>query len=349
MVSFPWRSGFRVLLATILLLVLPGIIRPVLATEMKDLLAGGTQNPPPAPPPSSSGAEAIGNDAGPATSDPARVDGTMAPQGPAVFPGGRADLVARPPGDPPAVFGIIGLRGFFFGDHVASNGVEFRQLFSLDSNFNIWLWRTQGVYAFIDTRFWGQKAAPGITNSNQGAFDFSKREFDLVGGVAWNFCDQWEARLWAYSYNNLNRGDSTVRPSGFNDGMGLECRYYLSDVYRELGTAEYDIARATFVSAGYYPTKDMVDNSGNSFKPGAFIRAYLTFDLLSPRYYLFTDSQFLTDRMMTPKMIFTDTGLAARPFETLPRLEFRLGTEDFFDLHGGEPEYSGYVSIRYIY
>jgi hypothetical protein len=53
--------------------------------------------------------------------------------------------------------------------------------------------------------------------------------------------------------------------------------------------------------------------------------------------------------MFTPKMVTTDTGIAVRPFEALPRLEFRLGNEDSFDLRGENPEYSGYLSIRYVY
>jgi hypothetical protein len=251
--------------------------------------------------------------------------------------------------DGPTVFGILDLRGYFFGDHVAANGVEFAQLFSLDVDFNIWLWRQEGAYAFLESRFWGQKPQPGVTNANQGVFDFSKREFDLTGGFAWNYAGPWEARVFAYSYNNLNRGDSQVRPTGFNDGVALENRYYLNEAYANLGTADYDKARATFLSCGYYPTKNMVDNDGNPFKPGAFVRGYLTFDLLAEKCYLFTDSQFLTTRMFTPKMVTTDTGIAVRPFEALPRLEFRLGSEDSFDLRGGDPEYSGYLSIRYVY
>jgi hypothetical protein len=54
---------------------------------------------------------------------------------------------------------VAGLRGYGFGYQVAPNGLEFNPLFSLDLNMNVWLWRDQGLYAFTDTRFWGQKAA----------------------------------------------------------------------------------------------------------------------------------------------------------------------------------------------
>ncbi len=276
----------------------------------------------------------------------------LAPVSPIPSPGDAASVGAREDGslDGPPVFGLIGIRGYFFGDHVASNGVEFKQLFSLDSSFNLWLWRRKRVYLFLDSRFWGQKAAPGITNGSQGIFDFSKREFDFTGGVAWNYYGMLEARIFAYSFNNLNRGDSTVAPTGFTDGVGLENRYYLGSTYADLGTAAFDIARATFVSAGYYPTKDMVDGEGLDFKPGPFVRAYLTFDLWGERCYLYTDDQLIATKSWTLKLLSTDSGIAVRPFVQVPRLEFRLGTEDMLDLDGGnDKELSGYLSIRYIY
>jgi len=247
------------------------------------------------------------------------------------------------------VFGVFGLRGYFSGDHIASNGEEFHQLFSLDLDFNLWLWRQQGVYYFLETRFWGQKAAPGITNPSQGVFDFSKREFDLTTGVAWNYAGSWEARAFAYSYNNLNRGNSLTAPSGFNDGVGLENRWYINPVYQLLGTSDFDKARASFVSVGFYPTKDMVDGNGLQFKPGPFVRCYLTLELRGPMCYLFTDTQFIATRSFTSKILMTDTGIAVRPFQQVPRLEFRLGTEDTFDLQGSDLETGGYLSIRYVY
>src|SRR5208283_5132847 len=136
-----------------------------------------------------------------------------------------AETTACPPEelerDGPTVWGIAGIRGFPAAEQVAPNGLEFTPLFTLDLDFNLWLWRSQGVYLFTDSRFWAQKAAPGITNASQGAFDFSKREFDLTIGTAWNYCSSWEARVFAYSFNNINRGNSQVSPSGFDDGVGL--------------------------------------------------------------------------------------------------------------------------------
>ncbi len=250
---------------------------------------------------------------------------------------------------PRIVWGILDLRGFPVDDQVASNGVEFKPLFLLDIDFNIMLWREQRLYLFVDSSFWGQKAAPGITNPSQGAFDFSKREYDFNLGAAWNYSGPWEARLFAYSFNNLNRGNSQASPSGFNDGVGLENRYYLGDTYAHLGTTEFDAARATFLSVGYYPTKSMVDGNGNPFKPGLFARAYLTQDLWSELFYLYADVQFIASRSFQPTLLNLDAGVAARPFIKVPRLEFRAGTQDMIDLQGGDMEAGVYLAIRYVY
>ena len=185
------------------------------------------------------------------------------------------------------------MKGYPTGEHEAPNGVQFQQIFSADLSFNLWLWRQQHLYLFVDSVFWAQKAAPGITNPSQGAFDFSKREYDLTPGIAWNYWGPLEGRVFAYSYNNLNRGDSAVSPAGFNDGVGIENRLYLNSVYKDLGTADYDQPRASFLSLAYYPTKDMVDASGNSFKPGLSLRAYLAYDLSGTEVLLVRRHDFL--------------------------------------------------------
>jgi hypothetical protein len=262
--------------------------------------------------------------------------------------------LAVPPAEAPdrsprAVWGIVDFRGFPLGEQIASNGVEYHQIFVLDLNFNIMLWPQQHVYLFSDAWFWGQKAAPGITNPTQGAFDYSKREFDFNVGAAWNYAGAWEARAFAYSFNNLNRGTSMVAPVGFNDGVGLENRYYLGRTYADLGTAAFDAARATFLSIGYYPSKSMVDANGNAFRPGPFARAYLTWDVWGEQYYLFGDIQFVAARSMQPTLLNFDAGLAARPFTCVPRLEFRAGALGMLNLQGGDLESSAYLGVRYIY
>ena len=282
--------------------------------------------------------------------------------GVAPFPEAAIDLQARArtepspepttPGagpQPQCVWGILDFRGFPIGDQMASNGVEFHQLFLLDLNFNIMLWREKRIYLFADSSFWGQKPAPGITNPTQGPFDFSKREFDFDLGAAWNYSGPWEGRVFAYSFNSLNRGNSLVSPAGFNDGVGLENRYYIGETYAHLGDSEFDQARATFLSAGYYPSKTMEDGTGAQFKPGGFVRTYLTYDLWGPRYYAYADCTFITSRSFTPTLLEWDAGLAARPFGSVPRLECRVGTLGMLTLRGGDVETSVYFSLRYVF
>jgi len=248
-----------------------------------------------------------------------------------------------------AAWGIAGLRLFPTGEQVAPNGLHFKPLFAADLDFNMWVWQTRGIYLFADATFWGQRAAPGITNPRQGGFDFSKREFDLLTGFAWNYWGPLEARAFAYSYNNLNRGTSETKPDGYADGVGLEQRWYLTKEYAALGTTEFDVARAAFVSAGYYPTKELIDADGNAYKPGPFIRAYLTADLSEPRCYLYVDGQLIGDRGFRPEALKADFGIATRPFRERPRVEFRVGGQGLFDPHSGELAKGLYGQFRYLY
>ena len=219
----------------------------------------------------------------------------------------------------------------------------------LDFNFELWLSKRAGVYWFIDTRFWGQKSAPGITNPSQGAFDFSKRELDFTIGAAWNYYGAFEARAFVYSLNNLNRGESTFAPAGYADGLGLENRYYLDSTYAALGTDAFDQARATFLSVGFYPSKTMVDSQGLEFKPGPFARANLTYDLIGEWCYLYGDGQFLGTKSFTPKVLKLDAGVAVRPWGGLPRVEFRFGTADLYDVRSHEQETTVYGALRVVY
>jgi hypothetical protein len=241
------------------------------------------------------------------------------------------------------------MRGYPLGDQIAPNGVEYTPLFQTEMHFNLWLWRRARLYAFTDLIFWAQRAAPGITNPSQGPLDFSKRQFDLTAGVAWNYTGRWEARAMAYSYNNLNRGQSAVEPAGYNDGVGIENRYYLNSVYDALGTADFDLARAAFVSVGYYPSKDMVDAQGNTFKPGFFARAYLILDVVDEICYLYLDAELINRNTTIPKLLDLDFGVAFRPFPELRRWEFRIGSAEMIDLQFNEIEYSAYGAIRFVF
>jgi hypothetical protein len=246
-------------------------------------------------------------------------------------------------------WGILGLRVIPAGPKIAPNGGEYHPNFSLDLNFNIWLWRSQGLYLFADMRLWGERNEYQVTNSRDGWLGTSKREFDLSGGAAWNYFGSWEARAFGYTNNNLNRGDSQVNPSGFTDGFGLENRYYLSPEYARLGQTGFDVARATFVSVGYYPSKEMVGNDGQTFNPGMLLRAYLIQDLWDWPCYAYGDTSYISDRSFHARLLLFDLGLAVRPFHTHQQWEFRLGSENTADVQVRDVFTLWYGSLRFIY
>ncbi len=91
-------------------------------------------------------------------------------------------------------WGVVGLRAIPAGPKMAPNGELYHPNFSLDLNFNFWLWRTQGLYMFADMRLWGETGENGVTNGRDGFLGTSKRQFDLDGGAAWNYAGFWELR-----------------------------------------------------------------------------------------------------------------------------------------------------------
>jgi hypothetical protein len=260
-----------------------------------------------------------------------------------------------PPSEPapaPAwqtAWGLGGLRVIPAGPKIAPNGLEYHPNFSLDLDVNLWVWRRERLYLFADMRLWGEKGEFGVTNGNDGVLGTSKREFDLVGGAAWNYAGPWELRGFGYTDNNLNRGTSTVSPAGFTDGGGLENRYYLSPEYAKLGTPGFDVTRATFLSVGYYLTKEMVANDGQLFKPGLMLRAYLTCDLWDWPAYAYGDVTYLSERSMQPRLLLFDVGLAARPLPCCRQCEVRLGVENTADFQVGNVLNLWYASLRYIF
>ena len=231
----------------------------------------------------------------------------------------------------------------------APNGQEYHPNFSIDLDFNFWLWRSQRLYLFADARLWGEKSENDVTNGRDGAVATSKREFDLSGGVAWNYWGPWEARAFGYTWNNLNRGNSPVKPTGFDDGFGLENRYYLSQEYAKLGQTGFDVARATFVSIGYYPSKNMVGNDGRQFDPGFFLRGYLTCGFGDWPCYAFGDATFIAESSFQAKLLLFDVGFAARPFHCCRQCEFRIGVENTADFEVGNVQNLWYASVRYIF
>ncbi|HVS37850.1 MAG TPA: hypothetical protein VMS17_19990 [Gemmataceae bacterium] len=248
-----------------------------------------------------------------------------------------------------APWGVVGLRIIPDGPKVAPNGEEYHPNFSMDLDINWWIWRGERLYLFGDMRFWGEKPEFGVTNANDGFLGTSKRQFDLSGGAAWNYAGPWELRGFGYSMSNLNRGTNLVTPGGINDGGGLENRYYLSPEYADLGKPGFDVSRTSFLSFGYYPTKDMVGNDGQTFKPGLMLRAYLVQDLWDWPCYAFGDATFISERSIQPKLLLFDLGLAARPFRCCPQCEFRLGAESTADFQAADVLSLWYASIRYVF
>jgi hypothetical protein len=246
-------------------------------------------------------------------------------------------------------WGLAELRIFGAGPKVAPNGETYHPSFSIDLDFNLWLWRRQRLYLFGDFRFWGQRPENGVTNGRDGGLGFSKRQFDLLGGPAWNYAGPWELRVYGYSMNNLNRGRDLATPYGVNDGFAVENRYYLSAEYDKLGQPGYDITRATFVSIGYLPTKERVGNDGEKFKPGLLLRAYLTHDLGDWPAYAYGDASFLTERSMHPKLLLFDLGVAVRPLRSWRQWELRLGVENTADFELRSVLNLWYGSLRYVF
>jgi hypothetical protein len=244
----------------------------------------------------------------------------------------------------PEVWGLLGARGFVVGERMAPNGHAYDPLFALDLDLNIGLLPEQRLYLFTTSSFWTQRAGPQVTNPSQGAFDFSKREWDLTAGVAWNVAGPAELRAFGYALNNLNRGVSVTQPTGYADGVGLEGRWYLPAPDR------YDVAKRPFLAVGYLPSKVLIDANGNEFAPGLFARAYLTCDLPAVRSYVFVDGQGITDDDLSMRLLFVDGGLASRPFLSLPALEFRVGATDTYDVRvQHNNRLLGYGAIRILF
>ncbi|MFO0880487.1 MAG: hypothetical protein U0840_24340 [Gemmataceae bacterium] len=222
-------------------------------------------------------------------------------------------------------WGIVAFDVFPIGQKMAPNGVPYDPLFSLDLLFNLALVKDRSLYLYSNARFWAQKPGEGITNSSQGMLDFSKRQFDLDVGLAWNFYTAFEGRIFAYSDNNLNRGFSLARPYGYNDGFGVECRYYLP-------TTDFDRGLYRYLSLGYLPTKELIGQDGKLFKPSLFAAGHVAYDFIPLKLYAYTDFEFMMERYFDPRLLIIDPGIAWRPFDHAPNLEFRVGTESTIDL-----------------
>jgi hypothetical protein len=240
----------------------------------------------------------------------------------------------------PEIWGVAELKVYATGERMAPNGSAFAPLFSSAFSLNLGLLPKKKLYVFSDSIFWAERAGSGITNSNQGVFDFSKREFDLNAGVAWNPFDRFELRLSGYTFDNLNRGTSAGASSGENDGLQVEGRYYF-------GNANiYDLNRLNFIALGYLPSKSLIDGDGDPFRPGLFARAYVTWDIPFIRSYLYADASITAEQVATPRLLTVDAGLAFRPFPLAQNLEIRLGDDLTSDLRNGVNQNLVYGAVR---
>jgi|GEM_PF-412497 len=243
------------------------------------------------------------------------------------------------PAKAPDVWGNLQLPFVFSGTHMAPNGVGFKPLFSAQLDVNVDLLPNKELYIFADAQLWAQRSAPGVTNKAQGGFDFSKREYDLDYGLAWNVFERFELRGSVYALNNLNRGNSLTSSSGGEDGGKVELRRYFGDA------DIYDTGRLSFLSIGAAPGQ-MVGLNGQTFHSGAFARAYATYDLAAIRSYLYGDGRFTAQDGVTPRLLELDAGLAVRPFIDHPHFEVRLGDDVLKDVHASVVENIIYGSLR---
>jgi hypothetical protein len=239
-----------------------------------------------------------------------------------------------PPQTGPEVWGFVGFDGYFTGLRTAPNGLSYDPLLSLYSDINVGLLPNKKLYLFLDNDF-------GIQRNSTRFPGLSQRQFDADYGLAWNWWASMEFRIFGYAFNNLNRGTSLSAPEGFKDGYGLENRYYFH--YHDI----YDISRLGYISVGYFPSNALVGNNGQSFKPSAFARGYLTESLPTPfTSYLFGGLGVTGESGAGPRLFGGDFGIAVRPVTDRQNLELRVGDAFNDDLKASETRNFIYGGVR---
>ncbi len=234
----------------------------------------------------------------------------------------------------PKAWGVVGFNGYFTGLKPAPNGFSYDPLLSLFSDINVGLLPNKQLYLFLDNDF-------SIQRNSTRYSGVSQREFDAEYGIAWNYWDSMELRLFGYALNNLNRGSTLNAPQGYKDGWGAENRYYFN--YPDI----YDVSRLGYVSLGYYPSQALVGNNGRSFKPGLFAHGYLTESLPTPFVsYLYGLLGVTTENVASPRLFGGDFGIAVRPIADMQNLEFRVGDAFIDDLKASEMRNYIYGSVR---
>ncbi len=262
--------------------------------------------------------------------------------------GGDAPAVKQSPdgkqADEPAkkakqAWGDIDMPFSFDGEHMAPNGVKFKTLFAAKLDVNYELMPDKELYIFTDTTLWAEHSAAGVTNKAQGGLDFSKREYDLDYGLAWNPAERFELRGSAYAMSNLNRGNSLADSSGGDNGGKVELRRYFGDA------DPYDVGRLSFLSIGDM-AGHLIGFNGQQFHPGLFARAYATYDIPAIRSYIYADGRFTAQDAVTPRLLELDGGLAIRPFMDHPHFEVRLGDDVIKDVRDSTVINTVYGSLR---
>jgi hypothetical protein len=267
---------------------------------------------------------------------------TSAPACPtAASPAGPAPAGAAPCPPPPApvptgptAWGVIGLSGLATGLSAAANGQIYQPLLSLGSDINYGLLPNKQLYLFLANHFGVQQNArrgPGV----------SQRVFDAEYGLAWNYWDSLELRVFGYALNNLNRGTSRTVPEGFKDGVGIANRYYFH--YPDI----YDITRLGFIDVGYYPSQALVGNNGQSFKPSVFAHAYLTESLPTPfTSFLYGGLGVTGEQGAGVRLFGASFGIGIRPIADRQNLQFSLGDAVSDDLKAGVVRNYVYGSVQ---
>jgi hypothetical protein len=243
----------------------------------------------------------------------------------------------------PDVWGYLGVQGYAPGERMAPNGVLFDPRFRSDFNLNLSLLPRKKLYVFLETEFWMQRSSPATADNNQTVYDFSKREFDINTGFAWNVFDRFELRLSADALNNLNRGTSRTKASGDTNGGQVEVRYYFGS------ENIYDIGQLNFVGIGYNPSHNLIGGDGVNFRAGMFAQAYATHGIPALRSYLYGHATLIEKEYGSLRLVTFDAGIATRPFSRVQDLEFRLGNELTADVQAGTTRDLVYGAIRAYY
>lgn len=230
-------------------------------------------------------------------------------------------------------WGDIGLGVYPSGSKVAPNRLIYHPLFFLSANINTG--NPQGIYLFVDAAFYTEKATPGITtNLEQGKFDFSKRQFDLSGGLAYRF-NSIEGRARAFSSNNLNRGLDYNIPVGFKDGVTLEGRWCYGE-----GSEAHDSSQQ-YIAIGYSFSNAINDTAGESYKPGFFAKATGLYNIpILPKVFVFGSMMLVASRGSHLKELQTAAGAGYRIGE---KLELRASYERDFGLGDELPDRDRFV------